>query len=131
MRKRARLFVLSFLLMFSYGCVGIGLIVGAGIGAGAYKYIEGSLGRDYPVEYSKSWDAVNTALQNLHISVADSVNEGVKGTIYGVRQDGKSVVVTLKDKGQKVTYISVRVGTFGSREDAERIHNEIASIAGI
>ncbi|MDO8282194.1 MAG: DUF3568 family protein [Thermodesulfovibrionia bacterium] len=41
------------------------------------------------------------------------------------------MVIKLSDQGQKVTYISVRVGMFGNREEAERIHDEIAKIAGI
>ncbi|MBI4825596.1 MAG: DUF3568 family protein [Nitrospirae bacterium] len=131
MKKPARLIALLFVLMVSYGCAAALLVVGAGVGVGAYKYIDGSLSRAYPVEYSKSWDQANTALENLHISITASLNEGTKGTIEGVKQDGQKVVIKLEDKGQKVTYISIRVGMFGNREEAERIHDEIAKIAGI
>lgn len=131
MKKSVRSIVLLFVLIFSYGCAAGLLVVGAGVGVGAYKYIDGSLSRAYPVEYTKSWDAAITALENLHISLSDSSNDGTKGRIEGLKQDGQKVVVTLEDKGQKVTYISIRVGMFGNRDEAERIHNEIAKIEGI
>jgi hypothetical protein len=105
--------------------------IGAGIGVGAYKYVEGSLERQYPLEYTRAWDATNVALENLQISVSSSMDEGVKGTIEAVRKDGKKVNISLKDRGQKVTTIAVRVGTFGDSKDAERIHDEIVSVSGI
>lgn len=131
MKKSARSIVLFFVLFVSYGCVPAALVVGAGVGAGAYKYIEGSLSRVYPVEYSKSLDFTNAALENLHVSLSDSSNDGTKGWIDGIKLDGQKVAVTIEDKGLKVTSINIRVGTFGNRDEAIRIHDEIAKIAGL
>jgi hypothetical protein len=105
--------------------------VGAGVGIGAYKYIEGRLEREYPLSYSRAWDATNSALQNLQISISNSTEGKTKGTIDAVRKDGKKVVVSLKDRGQGVTTISVRVGMFGDRSSAEKVHDEIASVSGV
>ena len=131
MKKLTRLLVLLSILIFSYGCVGIALIAGVGVGAGAYKYIDGHLARDYPVEYSHIWETTNIALENLQVSLSSSDNQGTKGRIEGVRQDGKKVVVTLKDKGFGVTYITIRVGLLGNRDGAARIHDEIATLEGL
>jgi len=130
MKNSGRLSILVCVL-FLYGCAAAWFGAGLGIGVGAYKYIEGNLVRNYPITYAEAWDAVNTALTNLKISVTSSINEGTKGKIEAVRKDGTRVVVSLKDKGRKVTSIGVRVGIFGSRKDAERIHDEIAAVAGI
>jgi hypothetical protein len=130
MKKPGRLSILLCLL-FLYGCAAAWFGAGLGIGVGAYKYVEGNLIRNYPLTYSEAWDAVNTALANLKISVSNSINEGTHGTIEAVRKDGIKVVIKLKDKGRKVTSIGVRVGIFGNRKDAERIHDEIAAVAGI
>lgn len=125
------LIILSCALFFLYGCAAAWFGVGAGVGIGAYKYIEGNVVRNYPLAYSEAWDATNTALANLKISISNTINKGTKGTIEAVRRDGKRVVIKLKDKGQKVTSIGIRVGLFGSPKDAEEIHEEIASVAGI
>lgn len=132
MKRVAGLLVLLFSLTVLWGCELL-LIggIGAGLGVGTYKFIEGKLERQYPLEHQKAWDATNTALANLQISVSGSLNEGIKGEIEAVRKDGTRVQISLKDMGQKVTSIGIRVGTFGDRSESERIHNEIASAAGI
>ncbi|MBI5098372.1 MAG: DUF3568 family protein [Nitrospirae bacterium] len=131
MKKVAGLLVLLFSLTVLWGCELFLIGVGAGLGVGTYKFIEGKLERQYPLEYKKAWDSANTALANLQISISGSLNEGVKGEIEAVRKDGVKVFISLKDMGQKVTSIGVRVGIFGDRSESERIHNEIASVAGI
>ena len=131
MKKRTRLMLLLSSLIFMYGCAAVLLGVGAGVGAGAYRYMEGNLVREYPVSYTKAWDAANTTLANLKIGVTNSLNNGAKGTLEAVQKDGAKVVLNLTDKGQNVTSISVRVGILGDRKAAERIHNAIASEAGL
>jgi len=131
MRISFRLPVLLSAIFFLYGCAAVLLGVGAGIGIGTYKYIEGNLERDYPLAYSRAWDDSNAALTNLKISITSSNNDGVKGAIEAVRQDGSRVTVKLMDKGQNVTLIKVRAGILGDRELAEKIHDEIAATAGL
>jgi len=131
MKKVSRLLIVLLSLTFLWGCELALIGLGAGVGIGTYKFIEGKLDRQYPLEFKKAWDATNTALANLQISISGSLNEGVTGDLEGVRRDGVKVYISLKDMGQKVTYISVRVGTFGDRVEAERIHDEIVSVAGI
>ena len=131
MEKIKKAAVLISLLFFLSGCAAVLLGVGAGVGIGTYQYIEGRLVREYPLAYGRAWDATNSALANLQISVSNSIDEGVRGKIDAVRRDGKKISVRLKDRGQGVTTISVRVGMLGDREEAKRIHDEIASVSGI
>ena len=131
MNKLKSLVILICSLSFLYGCFLAWMGVGAGVGIGTYKFIEGRLEREYPLSYSRAWDATNSALQNLQISISNSTNEKMKGTIDAVRRDGKKVIVNLKDRGQGVTTISVRVGLLGDRSSAEKVHNEIASVSGV
>jgi len=131
MTRLKNLVILICSLSFLYGCVLAWIGVGAGVGIGAYKYIEGRLEREYPLSYSRAWDATNSALRNLQISISDSTKGETKGKIDSVRKDGKKVLVSLIYRGQGVTTISVRVGVLGDRSAAEQVHNEIASVAGL
>jgi hypothetical protein len=131
MKRTAGLIILALSLTVFWGCELALIGLGAGIGAGTYRFIEGRLERQYPVAYATAWDATNTALANLEISISGSLNEGAKGAIEGVTKDGVKVFISLKDMGQKVTSIGIRVGNFGDRAESERIHNEIAKVAGI
>lgn len=113
------------------GCAIAWFGAGAGLGVGAYRYVEGTLEADYSLTYDEAWEATNTALTDLYISVTNSVNEGDKGKIEAIRKDGKHVIVKLHYKSPDVTSINIRVGFFGSREDSERIHEEIRSVSGL
>lgn len=131
MRTLRKMIILTCALSFLYGCVVAWLGIGAGVGIGTYKYIEGRLERKYPLSYSRAWHATNSALENLRISVSSSQDKGREGEIDAVRKDGKKVSITLEDEGQGVTTISVRVGLLGDRSAAEKIHDEIARVSGI
>ncbi len=131
MKQMVRLVVLLLSLTFLWGCELALVGFGAGLGIGAYKYIEGGVERDYPLEYNSAWDAANTALSNLYVSISDSINEGAQGKIDGVRKDGVKVIIKMKDKGTGITTIHVRVGFVGNRVEAEGIHDEIKAVAGL
>lgn len=132
MEKTKRLIFLITALFFLYGCELALLGIGAGGGIYGYKYFEEHTSREYPMEFSRTWDVTNRALENLRISVKKSQNKGTYGTIKGIRKDGKEVTVTLKETASQVTTVSIRTGKLiGSREDAEKVLNEIASVAGL
>ncbi|HDZ62891.1 MAG TPA: DUF3568 family protein [Nitrospirae bacterium] len=131
MRKIVRITVLLLSLTLLWSCEVALIGIGAGVGVGAYKYIEGNLERDYPFAFNLAWDATNTSLENLQMSVSNSINEGTKGKIEAVRRDGSNVTIRLSDRSQGVTRISVRVGFFGDRDEARRLHEEIFRTAGL
>ncbi len=131
MGKIKNIIILISMVISLSGCVAAWLAVGAGAGIGAYKYIDGSLSREYPLAYSRALDATNSALANLFISTTNSMDEGTNARIDAVRKDGTKVTVKLDDRGQGVTSISVRVGMIGNRDAAQVIHEEIATVSGI
>jgi hypothetical protein len=132
MKNIIKLGAVSMSLLFLWGCaLLVGGIVGAGLGVGGYRYVEGSVERDYPLSFHSAWDATNTALANLSISVSNSANEGDQGVIEAVRKDGRKVEIKMSDRGQNVTAVSIRVGLLGAKKDAERIHEEILEVAGL
>ena len=131
MKNTKKLIFLAVSLFFLYGCELAILGLGAGGGIAGYKYVEGHGSREFPLGYSKAWNVTNTALENLNISISSSENEDNRGVIKGIQKDGKNVSIKLKRRGQWVTTISVRVGRLGDKDDAEKILNEITSVAGL
>ena len=131
MKKTKKLIFLVVSLFFLYGCELAILGLGAGGGVAGYKYYEGHSSSEFPLKYSKAWNVTNRALENLNISISTSENRETQGTITGVQKDGKSVSIKLKERSQWVTTISVRVGKFGYRDNADHVLDEIASVAGL
>ncbi|HDL98966.1 MAG TPA: DUF3568 family protein, partial [Desulfobacteraceae bacterium] len=121
MKNTKKIILLAVSFFFLYGCELALLGLGAGGGIVGYQYLEGHTSKEFPLEYSKAWDASNTALENLKISISTSENKDTQANIEGFTKDGKSVSIKLKERGQWVTTISVRVGKLGNREAAEKI----------
>ena len=128
MRAIRKMVILICSLSMLYGCAAAWFVGGGVATLGGYRWVEGRLSRDYPLEYSIAWDVANRALANLEISISNSMDEGNKGRIEAVRKDGKKITVILKDMGLKITNIIVVVGLFSDRESAEKVHDEILSI---
>ncbi len=127
MHKIRNLVVLLSSLIVFYGCAAAWFAAGGIATLGGYKYIEGQLTREYPVEFNEAWNATNSALEHLRISISNSMKDGGTGEIEAIRKDGIKTIISLQYNGVGVTTISVRVGTIGNREEAEHIHKEIAS----
>ncbi len=63
MKRLRNLAILLCTVSLLYGCAAVLIGVGAGVGIGAYKYIDGRLSREYPIDYAKAWHDTNTALE--------------------------------------------------------------------
>ncbi len=131
-----RIIIKKFILLLCslsilYGCAAAWFTGGGLAALGVYKWIEGRLSRDYPLAYSDAWDVANKTLENLGISISNSISEDGKGRIEAVNKDGKKITLILKDQGLGITNIIVVVGLFSDREAAEEVHDEILSMSGI
>jgi hypothetical protein len=132
MNKLKKLAALLSVLFFLYGCAEVLILgAGAGLGVASYMYVDGRLAVDYPMSFDRAWNATNRALENSQISISSSMNEFGKGSIEAVRKDGKKVSIKVKDKGNSITMVAVRIGTMGDKTEAQKLHDKIAAAAGI
>lgn len=131
MHKFTRPLIIISSLLVLYGCPAAWFAAGGVSTLGGYKYMEGRVAKEYPLAYEKAWKAANRALAKLRINIVSSKNDGSRGKIDALREDGKKVAVKLKSSGNGVTNIAVKVGTFTDREEAEKIHRKIRAAAGI
>jgi hypothetical protein len=124
------LFGLGLLLVGS-GCVATAVGVGAGAGVGTYMYIKGELRATYNVPLEQIWPKTLAAMRDLKLTIDRKQMDALGGTIDARRADGTPVKVKLKPEGDRSTTISVRVGTFGSKEKSKRIHRAIQKQLGV
>lgn len=126
-RKYLWLSLLLPVLILS-GCAPAMVGLGAGAGFGTYSYVKGELTVLYPYSYDQTWNASVAAMEKLEIEVTSQQRDALSGHIKGKRNDGKSVLIRIADKGTGVTEVGVRVGSFGDQEASRKIQKTISNI---
>ena len=108
------------------GCAAV--IVGAGVGAGAYTYINGDLKRSYEVKFDKTLKVCIGILEDLDQPIIEKTTDGEKTTIKTKRKDGSRQTIHVAIESIEWTQVSVRTGKVGywKREVSQQFHNFIA-----
>ena len=124
-----RKLIVVFLLLISWmlaGCVAV--IVGAGVGAGAYTYVQGDLKRSYPVKFDKALNVCTSILEDLDQPIVEKTTDGEKTTIKTKRKDGSAQTINVAIESTEWTQVSVRTGLVGywKRDVSEQFHKFIA-----
>lgn len=126
--KKQRALIL--LCCLAVGLSGCGYIVvaavGAGVGFGTYKYVEGDLKRDYLGPMPKVWEATVAALDDLKVTSNVQEKDYFGGLVKGIMHDGTQVTIKLERQSESSTEVAVRVGVFGDLEKSETIHAKIS-----
>ena len=119
--------VLGGMMLFSTGCVvlGVGAVGGAAAGS---VYIQGELHHVYSVPIEKAWKASEEVVAEKNWKVTQKFIENMdrNRTIKGKTQEGKDFQISLEAQKADVTLIRVRVGTFGDEAYSQKIHDWIS-----
>ena len=109
----------------SCGCWFAVAAVGAGVGAGTYRFIRGQLEVAYPSEYQETWSATLAALESLEMRKKSANKDAFGGTIEAARADGTGIKMVVTPITSASTSVKIRVGFFGNRAMSEMIADEI------
>jgi hypothetical protein len=101
---------------------------GATGGVAGTTYAKAELEQVHTASYNTVWDATLNALRTMNIVVSETQKDQISAKAVGADLNGTSVTVTVLPITKDTTSVRVRVGTFGDRSAAERIHGEIAVI---
>jgi hypothetical protein len=96
----------------------------AAAGSGTYLYINGAVEAEYQAPFEKVWEACERVVAELHGRDVVPTKDISSGTIEAVI-DGEKVVFTLNYRAKDVTKLAIRVGTFGDRLAAQRLHDKV------
>lgn len=117
--------VLSVLLMAPVGgCVAVA--VGAAAGVGTYVYVSGRLETLLEAPIDRVWLATRGAIaDDLGLRVEKAEQDAMKGELRAKQADGTTVRVNLERKGDNLTEVRIRVGTFGNEAQSRMILDRI------
>jgi hypothetical protein len=124
-QKKVVAAVLLLSIWLFNGCAAV--IVGAGVGAGAYTYIKGDLKRSYEVKFDKALKVCIGILEDLNQPIIERTTDGEKTTIKTKRKDGSPQTIQVAIESIEWTQVSVRTGEVGywKREVSQQFHNFI------
>jgi hypothetical protein len=92
-QKKVVAAVLLLSIWLFNGCAAV--IVGAGVGAGAYTYIKGDLKRSYEVKFDKALKVCIGILEDLNQPIIERTTDGEKTTIKTKRKDGSPQTIQV------------------------------------
>ena len=112
------------LILTQTGCAV--LLVGAavGAGAGAMAYSKGDLEMLEAVSYEAAWTAVEDVAKESGFQVTKRDKKPLEGKLIAKSHFGE-VTFSMLSKGEKITLISIRVGTFGDEAASRQIFEKL------
>jgi len=115
------------------GCMETALVgVGATGALAGYKWMEGTLIREYPRSLPEMDQAVQNTCRNLRIKISERRITPTKATINGVDANGDDVRINMDARPNNITSVGVRMGGFmGNREASQIFHNQLAKELGL
>lgn len=109
---------------------GCAALVGAGAGAGAVAYKEGTLEAKYAAPLEQTWNAALAAMRDMNLRVVETKKDATEAKIEAQQADGTKVSAALKPEGSNVTSAKIRVGLLGDEEAARAIDRRIHAKLG-
>ncbi len=112
------------LLLTQTGCAVLLVGVAVGVGAGAVAYTKGDLETLEPVSYESAWTAVEETAKEMGFPITKRDKKPLEGTLLAKSHYGE-VTFTVENKGEKLSFISIRVGTFGDEPFSRQIFEKL------
>jgi hypothetical protein len=102
-----------------------GCLVAAAGAAGGVLYAKGDLESTLSATPAKIAAATEKAFAEMKIAKTSAVSSDLDAKIIGRSATDKKITVTSKAKGDKISSISIRVGTFGDKDLSQVLFDKI------
>ncbi|MFH1595559.1 MAG: DUF3568 family protein [Pseudomonadota bacterium] len=130
--RRLQLGAVLLALTLAAGCVPM-LLLGAGGAAaiGTYKWIEGTMEKDYPRPMGDVWNASLAACKDMNLKIASQQYGALESRIEAVAPPDTNVKVQLVARPNNITTVKVRFGLMGNTDYSAYFHRRIMQHLGI
>jgi hypothetical protein len=118
------------LLMLS-GCAVMLLGAGAAAGIGAYKYVEGTMEKDYPRPMQPTYQACVSAANTMGLRVAQQHYGQTESRIEAVQPPNTTVKIQLVARPNNITTVKVRFGMMGNEDQSAYFHRLVMKNLGV
>jgi len=131
--RRSRLggVVLGLLLTVGCGAELALLGVGAAAGIGTYKWLEGTMEKDYPRPMQACWHACLSATKTMQLRITGERYHPLESQIEAVEPDGTSININLVARPNQITTVKVRFGWLGNKDKSAYFHRLVMKHLGL
>jgi ABC-type glycerol-3-phosphate transport system substrate-binding protein len=134
MRRQRRLKLAAVLVAMTMaaGCAATLLMGLGGLTAlGTYKWVEGTMEKDYPRPMRETFDATMEAAKRLNLRITQEQYTPAESKILASTQDGTDVKVELVSRPNEITTVKIRFGMMGNADWSAYYHRQIMKILHI
>ena len=131
-QRRLKLAVVLVAMAMAAGCAATLLMGVGGLAAlGTYKWVEGTMEKDYPRPMRETFDATMEAARRLNLKISAEQFTPSESKILATTQDGTSVKVELLARPNDITTVKIRFGVLGNKDWSGYYHRQIMKILRI
>jgi ABC-type glycerol-3-phosphate transport system substrate-binding protein len=131
-QRRLKLVAVLVALAMAAGCAATILMGVGGLAAlGTYKWVEGTMEKDYPRPMQVTYDAALEAAEKMNLKVTSTNYTPTESRIDAVTQDNTAVVVQLIARPNEITTVKIRFGMMGNVDWSAYYHRQIMKILRI
>ena len=129
---RLRLVGLLVGLLFISACIETMLIgMGATGAIGAYKWMEGTMEKDYPRGMPESFKAALAACKDLGLKISSQQYSLTDSRIEAVQPPDTNVKIQLLARPNQITTVKVRFGLMGNQDASAYFHRRMMHHLGL
>ena len=128
----AKLVVLLVALLFTAGCAAMMLMsLGGAAAIGSYKWMEGTMEKDYPKSMQDTWNATLAACKDLQLKIGSQQFNPTESIIEAVAPPDTNVKIQLVARPNQITTLKVRFGLMGNLDASAYFHRRVMHHLGL
>jgi len=129
---RLKLAAVLLALTMAAGCAATMLMGLGGVAAlGSYKWVEGTMEKDYPRPMQETYNAALEAAKKLNLKITAQQYTPSQSHIEALTQDNTAVKVDLIARPNEITTVKIRFGMMGNADWSAYYHRQIMKILRI
>ena len=129
---RIKLGLLLAALLLSAGCVATMLMgLGGAAAIGSYKWMEGTMEKDYPRSMQETWNATLQACKDLQLKINSQQYNPMESKIEAMAPPDTNVKIQLVARPNQITTVKVRFGLMGNVDASAYFHRRIMEHLGL
>jgi hypothetical protein len=128
MQKNLRVKLAGLLvgLLFTAACVETMLIgLGAAGAIGSYKWMEGTMEKDYPRPMQEVYNAALKACSDMKLKISGQQYGPMESKIEAVQPPDTTVKIQLVGRPNQITTLKVRFGLMGNQDASAYFHRRV------